>query len=382
MAELVDALASGASDLQQVMGVRVSLWAQSMKRTRWILLSLIFFVAAGLLALVSTITRSGTSNDFREWYRMCDSVPDQDKEECFVKLVRKLAVSDSYPAIYDLYTRYATSADVECHFFAHVVGRLAQEKVGMNIDHIASRDPRILRYCGWGFWHGYISSLVENAAFSPMDLREFCHGIAKTYDAESDCFHGVGIGVIGDPPAISYWGKPDELLAKSFALCDQIATAEHLEQCYQGSFHQMIDYMSKGSFNFSFADPDNSFEFCFSQSSTYQHACFMQMAPGAYARSGGTVFRSTSLLTALRTLPYYPGIITAMIAGAANASGTDGILSSLYTECRDHTGEDAACVEGILIGVMGKGDQTERKSFLLTWCDSLDHMATHCRQNL
>ncbi|TVM02893.1 MAG: hypothetical protein CV087_07945 [Candidatus Brocadia sp. WS118] len=318
------------------------------------------------------------------YYQTCANLSQDSQEVCLITLIRKISKTESLDVVYELFSRFATSGDVECHSLAHAVGRIAQQQT--NTDLSAAVLPgraQLLTYCGWGFWHGYMSQMTEMANITSTQLRDFCQKQGKLYDAESDCFHGIGLGAIGDPPPRELWGDSQKLFAKSSALCDETAPDTHRETCYQGGFHQIIDYMAKDSFSFTRPDPENPFSLCFDQDARYQHACFIQMAPGVYERSGGKAFQLPAMHIKLRTLSYYPEIVTALVSGAVNATGTANHLSEMYEQCAQNTGLNTACIDGIVIGSLGKGDAKTVKDDLAGWCASLPPSeSTYCTRKL
>lgn len=364
------------------MGVRVSLWAQDMKFP--LLIAIILSVGIVLLSYNRARTEKLNSDKLLFYKEACDQATVEEKEECFVKLMKKISLVEPLETIFRIYANYATSDDVECHSLGHIVGKIAQEKTNTDIPSVlATTDPDTLHYCGWGFWHGYMGSLTEKHSNTPNTLHEFCAQMGKRYNAESDCFHGVGLGAIGDPPPQEFWGKPDALLQRAFALCDAAADENFKEVCYQGGFHQMIDYMVRDNFEFTHPDPNDPFDMCLRQEGKLQHACFVQMAPGVYARSGGQILRNEALINTLRRLPFFPEIVSQMIAGAVNASGTDVKLDQFLSECSAYSQATQACIDGILIGELGKGDERQKKGTLNDWCTTLDFGdAQYCLQKL
>lgn len=337
------------------------------------LMPVLLFAGGALFFFRGSLNFQKTSARVDSYYHSCDNVNAEDKENCFINVARRISGSETLETIFGVYSRFALSGDVECHSLAHTVGKIAQEKAnsdGMSV--LDTVDAKIFRYCGWGFWHGYMASLSEKTQSDPDTLRRFCDDQGKRYEAELDCFHGIGLGAIGDPPPKDLWGKPQELLRKAFLLCDQAATDDSEETCYQGGFHQLIDFMVKDSFGFVHPDPDDPFDLCFAQEEKYRHACFVQVAPGVYERSNGTAFQNNTLMKKLQRTSYFPQIISAMVAGAVNASNTDTKLDQFLAECRQATQLPQSCIEGILLGEFGKGNEDEKATILKDWCGSLN----------
>jgi len=153
-----------------------------------------------------------------------------------------------------------------------------------------------LAYCGWGFWHGFMAAYAQGHT-DISSLNSMCLDLPQELHAQEDCFHGVGIGALGDPPK-----TPRDALV----ICDQLSN-----------------------------------------------------------------------------VPIYIQIVSGVAAGAANANDTDNKIMDLFTKCSKATRSPRACIDGIISGELGKGNQEEKIKIIETWRQLLlQEDKEHCTKTL
>jgi hypothetical protein len=344
-----------------------------MKKYIFLIVILLMGVLVYQYQWMSQIKNSKIETYFLE----CDSLSFEDQAICWEKTMAKVLRTESLPMALGLFKKIATTRDIECHGLAHRVGKMTYEKYGFSPAAIFGNDSYdSLKLCGWGFWHGYIASYVGSNS-GPEVLYQACMSIPSRLDGLEDCFHGIGIGAVGDPPKKELWGDAGEMAKIGVDLCDKVlGKSQFVENCYQGAFHQIVDYMTKYSFELMPPPEDSQFVFCASQTAKYQHACFMQMAPGAYARSSKKIFTNALEIERIRKLSFYNEIVASMVSGAVNIS-TDGddVLTPIYKECARATGLSKPCISGAIGGELGKGDAEVKVKKLRTWCESISNQS-------
>lgn len=198
----------------------------------------------------------------------------QNREMEFVETLKTVGVAAGFKLFEDLAGRYPA----ECHQYAHDLGSYAFEAhfrgEKFEISSVASA-------CEYGFWHGFMAKMIETEDFGKA--REFCESLtadtAKLASAlQINCFHGVGIGLIADPPDPKFWGKSPLLAQSVLAYCDDLGETRDQQSCYSGVFHAVVQMMREKQ-HLPDLDPQEPFALCFAQAEKYRPECFFQIAP-------------------------------------------------------------------------------------------------------
>jgi hypothetical protein len=312
----------------------------------------------------------------------CQHAPVDRSQSCWNRLIKTEASTGSLQDILTVYAAIATTGDIECHTLGHTVGRMVQERFGSN-PALLFRPPTgaSLKSCGWGFWHGYIAAYAREEQ-DPLTLRNLCTSIPEPFHARYDCYHGIGLGLFGDPPPPSEWGNPGAAAGRVIPVCDRIsAGGSDADACYTGFYHQMIDDMFNSQYGYTRPDIQNPLSVCTSRAAESQRPCFEQMAPRLYAYIGDAGFFGGNSIATLRSLPYGDEMVKIAISGAINSTGTDTRLDEFYAKCLAMNAGSRVCLQGIILGEFGKGDPAAKVKSLTGWCTKLsapEEIRTFC----
>lgn len=200
----------------------------------------------------------------------CKSPTKEEANLCWIKSVQQIfaqngakGVEKSLEFLETLYNSGSDISDEDCHAISHEIGKKAyyffKEKQNFNA-------TRGISYCGYGFFHAFISSLTKEGK-DLSAVKEFCNKVDKELSAKippirGNCYHGIGHGLVEDPPDSLLWGDAKAIVRRSFFECSKISkNQKNIEDCFDGSFNALALFMSHKNYGLSF-NTDNVFEFC------------------------------------------------------------------------------------------------------------------------
>jgi hypothetical protein len=155
------------------------------------------------------------------------------------------------------------------HQLAHVVGRAAAERFGVN--------SRAFQLCpttfNYGCHHGYFEYVLGRAR-SPRDAAALICGAVEQDRAYSEkfkfyCYHGIGHGVM---MAEAYD------LPRALGVCDTFGTERAREGCWQGVFMENVNAGMRGEARTGVFSPADPLAPCNRVQKKYRHECFVNHA--------------------------------------------------------------------------------------------------------
>ena len=223
----------------------------------------------------------------------CDLVhsDDDSKIECWMDVIRgELQNNGLAPAmktfrqIYDAYPFFANSG---CHRHAHRVGDMVYYEHYLAFNDLTKIDfPPETTSCGYGFYHGFLEHLVQDNA-NPKFIDTTCTYLHQRLgstmgDIRATCYHGSGHGIAlakaGDIPNAE-WGKATVFIDKPLDICEALskATSYETDECRQGVFNVLVDWMETKEYGFSY-DDKHPFAICNTQPERRKFACYYEMS--------------------------------------------------------------------------------------------------------
>ncbi len=214
-------------------------------------------------------------------YSKCSSLTQsKDKTICQRKSIKSAVYIGNVSVAVQLFQKSIRNNDEDCHSLGHQVGRDFYE-IFRRYGFVRINAP--LSECGYGFWHGLMTGFGEDSVSGlvDIDLKKVCPTIlGKRSNIYDVCYHGFGIGFVGDPPKIEYWGNPQPLIQNASEKCFEVTQNPlYLEQCYSGVFHQTIGYMQNNEYKFSFPDQNELSGFCGKFGADKIKPCIEQLGP-------------------------------------------------------------------------------------------------------
>ncbi|HET7098646.1 MAG TPA: hypothetical protein VFI61_00190 [Patescibacteria group bacterium] len=219
--------------------------------------------------------------DFK--FKKCSLIQDpKDNLRCYRTLIKSIVASGdvSYAVkTYKHVIRRGINLD-SCHTIGHDIGRDIYLSLKEN-KYVKITDS--MSECGYGFWHGFLSGIadkIKKGEVKNADMIILCKQILADNLNISLCYHGIGLGFVGDPPNREFWGSYRKMINDAIPHCDELTNnSDYLFECYSGVFHQTFSYMSDGYYGLKFPNTDKMFSLCTEFKNKYQKACTYMISP-------------------------------------------------------------------------------------------------------
>ncbi len=259
-------------------------------RRNGIAIGAVILVAA--LILISITNPQGGSGEKRalarnEGARDCGGLASPALDICVMDSIEAVIAERGIAGGLDFFLAHYQKMG-ECHQLAHRVGEASYEAYASG--ERVSFGPGTA-FCGWGFWHGFATRFSRATGGNYGAAQKFCADIDSYGVAGIDsCFHGIGIGLVPDPPQPRMWGDPVAVADQAADNCDM---AKHKRKdymdCLAGAFHGVFDYMKKQQYGLRFKT-EEPFQVCQAQESRERkNACYSQIMPLATSFSGDSI---------------------------------------------------------------------------------------------
>jgi plastocyanin len=214
---------------------------------------------------------------------------------CMEIYYRNVVVDKDFNEARDLFIDLATRYQGICHTLAHDLGKNAYTA------YTEGKLPEIgqeASSCGFGFWHGFTTAMQTHYGIDAS--KEFCASLTGNTPEQQkinrmNCFHGVGIGLIPDPPQPKQWGAFQALVDPALAFCETVE-GDYLykERCLTGIFHAMTIYLELQQYEFTY--DEHSLKICQEQALAYQRTCFITLVAALPAATGFDLPRTLAIL--------------------------------------------------------------------------------------
>jgi len=302
----------------------------------------------------------------------CDDTHEgiQAKVDCWLQrplgIVSAGSLMAGFRAFTYLYETYPEFASTGCHRYAHKIGDAAYYNLmlarGLSLEEIEF--PQSTTACGYGFFHGFVEHLVQNDPDEPVVVRN-CEYLRETYaddmrDIGTICYHASGHGFMqtqADALPDAMWGNPVSMVKRPLEGCEALPTTEReIEDCREGVFNVLVDWMETGDFGLS-TDLEDPLALCSEVVARWQYACFYELGQNLGQITQG------SPLTAARFSMHIPDpelrrmTFGVMVAGMMQSKAALDEYRGVLNECAQI--EDAAlyetCVVSSANGMMEHG---------------------------
>lgn len=293
------------------------------------------------------------------------------QKTCWRFLLENTLKKNGLKKSFVLFRELAQLLPNECHQFAHDLGEYAFQAhargENVQLDEAAS-------FCGYGFWHGFMAKMMKESDFEAA--KKFCESMASstpelTSTARDNCAHGIGIGLIPDPPPPELWGNAQPLIESALRYCSTIEKKDFMiDNCYSGVFHAIIDYMQKKQYGFHF-DPTSPLALCLAQEEQYGVQCYYQVAaklPSLTNRNLANVFQ---LLQQISDVHVFQHTFALAIMNFINQQMSNEDYLNFLEDCQklDSTVSNL-CITGVIRSLFATG--TPEKEYLkgIEFCSS------------
>lgn len=188
------------------------------------------------------------------------------KRDCWnTKLLEELearGAKSAFKMFAGFYVSDPDFAKVGCHLIAHALGDAAYgEYYRKGKDISALEFPPESVYCGYGYYHGILEHMIRDTP-DFTKASNFCEWLIREHGSELprirlNCYHAIGHGFIPEPNDAEMWGNVKSLTTPAIAACRKIDATDARQECFQGAFNVISDWMWNNQFGFRFPEEDS-----------------------------------------------------------------------------------------------------------------------------
>lgn len=316
--------------------------------------------------------------------QLCHFVSEEHQVECIFKILEsemgRGGMFTAMPVFSSAYKSFYSFASTGCHKYAHRMGDIAYFK-----EYLAKKDMRAMNFpqettaCGYGFYHGFLEHLIQDNP-SPRFVTETCTYLTERLGGTMGsirliCYHGSGHGFVlahVETLPSSAWGNAWTFVGEPLKECDSLpgATREEKEQCRQGVFNMLVEWMQLEQYEFSY-DTEDPFSTCRTMPERYWHDCYYETSQKLDRLSGRDPVRIAEIVQ------HAP---TEKIRRSSFEVGVAGIIQQTIADERGYEETLArcallddplfmSCMKSILRGLFEHGAPQEEYKKVLVFCE-------------
>lgn len=336
-------------------------------RVRGYALALVFVGLFGLLFLKTHGDRVRIDRDIDRCSKSTVNT-----QVCYRDIVSRAVRVLSFRDAQAVFGRIAQDTRLDCHDLAHFFGQMTFFKTG---GLPAPIDEQSLYLCANGFWHGFMTAYTWEHKDRPQDIVQLCSAHPEIRHYELNCYHGVGIGSVGDPPDVTTWGNEPLIIANAIGACETIAPMDNARlECASGVFHEIVNDKLAGVFGLPHVNAVDPLAFCETQEKQYVDICIGQLASRLHTFANNDPAQIIPLLA-----PHIedPTFLTRMFALALKGlvvSMPEENINALFASCRTLPPQErAACIGGVTDGHLERGVPREQIDKTYALCEAMDN---------
>lgn len=305
-------------------------------------------------------------------YELCKRTENSiEKTNCFKNLVKSSVKKGNINYSISLMKETLRNDSGDCHTLAHLLGRDFYSSL-KNGSLIRINDPMTI--CGYGFWHGFMGEVVAENNYE--DLSFVCKKmLGENKSLYSECYHGFGLGFVGDPPKQEMWGKTSDTVYQGLKKCEDLTKGgDYSNDCFTGVFHQILSYIKTSEYKYVLTK-EELFSFCMSFEDPYKNSCLLQFAPALSAFTGYSFPKLFDLFDANYSkveASIRDQMMYTMVAGRVNESSDDETKSYLVY-CFERAGVyKTSCIQGLFGGIVlkSKSGEVDAVKKIINMCKS------------
>ena len=301
------------------------------------------------------------------------SSPD-DLAECWSVDITEALESKGLSAAFDMFaTLYAhnpTFRGLSCHDAGHILGASAYKEYEDN--HHAIDRPETA-YCGYGFYHGFIETMLGDQGPAQYEkVRAYCNALktdTQLNNPSGACFHGIGHAALDSLPG-DVWGDEAKMVRAAIDVCEQaVEGLPERAQCSTGVYNALAVAESAHSYKLAFSTVD-PMKLCRSQKEAYQIGCYKEFGIGVIREKRFNRSETIAFIRSFKnaeaeaaTLLGYMGDEVARTNGAPD-------LAAFHTFCESFSSSDDrfACERGVLSGLRQAGAPGKEYEAMFNYC--------------
>lgn len=285
--------------------------------------------------------------------------PDCKSDQCWQDAIKRIlhshGVDGALTVVANAYDANSAFSST-CHDLTHYIGKEAYNLFIRSKDFFVS--PKTA-YCSYGFYHGFMETLVSRKGDMQM-ARRFCDYVDTQIkkvspDAVYQCFHGIGHGTVNnhDP---STWGNAQAMIDPALALCEQASTtAEERSRCATGVYNGIALFYNNNEYNLTY-DARDPLRICRTQKPEYQDACYISLNITVLALAAGDISKAVTYIEHIPddVMAQHAMINIAAPVGSTNINASDHTES--IAKCRGVQPRlREACIQGYAYGFLEQG---------------------------
>lgn len=300
-----------------------------------------------------------------------------DKQACWERELTFTLEEQGASAAYELFVELYQDPDfsvVGCHSMAH---KLGEAEYGIFLRH---RDlsqlefPPETAYCGYGYYHGFIEHyLRDNPDYSLAD--RFCRSLVASLEdsvprIRLNCYHSIGHGFVPEPVDIEVWGNPKALVAPALAACQNIPDHDAREECYQGAFNVIADWMWNDQFGLEYPE-DEPLSICtLFEDAQVSDACYYEVAMRLNPLVQNDFLRAyEKYIAAIPNEKTAGTVLNSFAASALGARIVEDDFSDLVLECRQLPAFlQVDCMKGLTGAFIAHGEPEREYEKAIAFC--------------
>lgn len=171
--------------------------------------------------------------------------------DCVDQEMRRLVAHDAIVLALselDHLEKRVPAVSAECHRYAHRVGDYWYRQVAM----VQHKDPALFELptqtsvCDFGFLHGYIERIIQDAPNADRILEVCEHLVRSTAPGlrsiERDCFHQSGAGLMLSVADSIPRGDISDMTVQPIQTCTDLSGDAARTECLEGTFDVVVDW--------------------------------------------------------------------------------------------------------------------------------------------
>ncbi len=316
---------------------------------------------------------------------------DAEKVDCWLQIVfqhlRKDGILSAYRAFGYLYETYPVFGATGCHSHAHKVGETAYFELsvarGIGIEQMDF--PQETTSCGYGFFHGFIEHYIQDRPQSALvtETCEYLRGrLSGTMrDIGTICYHASGHGFTQAKAGALKKSELGNLYATvdgPLNSCETLSKAsdKEIEDCREGVFNVISDWMSTKDFGF-FFDYERPFFGCDLLPQRWHYACYYEFGQKLQPITGDKPLEAAKLASSIPNKKLREMTFGVMVAGMMQRQAPLDGHRAVLTECEKITDEGffRICVRSLVNGMMEHGNPGKEYEKILPLCEGRELVA-------
>lgn len=297
------------------------------------------------------------------------------QKQCWDSEIRAAHAHGGMQASFDVFTNlYQTQPAFasDCHGYTHTLGSLAYSDYKYGKDFPLSKE---VEYCSYGFFHGFIESLMEDTG-DVSHIRDFCDFLSQKtqgqFSVTSPCVHGIGHGVTDGSDPRSF-GNAQMIIDPGIVLCEHVGRNEYeTEICASGVFDSLGAMFMAHEHGLSL-DPNDPYAVCKAQKDmVIRQACYADFKSLILSLSKNDIRTAIGYVSGIEDTPQIKKSAMENIATIYVYSINGEDFSDAVNACHSIIEADLrqACIGGLAMGFINIGELNKEYVRGLHFCSS------------